>query len=79
MKHLFIIAISILTAFTVNGQVGLYSMSQDRATAVDTARYKVTYSLNYTCHPGVENRFDDVRTLLIGRRYVKDFSDIICH
>ena len=54
-------------------------MSQDRATAVDTARYKVTYSLNYTCHPGVENRFDDVRTLLIGRRYVKDFSDIICH
>ena len=79
MKHLFIIAISILTAFTVNGQVGLYSMSQDRATAVDTARYKVTYSLNYTCHPGVENRFDDVRTLLIGRRYIKDFSDIICH
>lgn len=62
-----------------NAQIGIFSMSQDRSTPIDTARYKVTYALNYTCHPNVQNRFDDVRTVMIGHRSVKDFSDVICH
>ena len=39
----------------------------------------MTYALNYTCHPDVQNRFDDVRTVLTGYRCVKDVSDVICH
>lgn len=62
-----------------NAQLGVVSRSLDRVTVVDTAKYTVTYSLNYTCHPRADVRFDDVRTILIGRRYVKDYSDIIHH
>lgn len=79
MKQLFSFILMLMTGIMANAQIGIYSMSQDRPTPVDTARYKVTYALNYTCHPDVQNRFDDVRTVLIGRRCVKDFSDVICH
>lgn len=79
MKQMFSFMLILMTSFMADAQIGIFSMSQDRATPVDTARYKVTYALNYTCHPNVQNRFDDVRTLLIGRHYVKDFSDVICH
>lgn len=73
------IILILMTCIMVNAQIGIYSMSQDRTIPVDTARYKVTYALNYTCHPDVQNRFDDVRTVLIGHRCVKDVSDVICH
>lgn len=79
MKQM-LISILLFTVFiSANGQAGVFSMSLEKAATVDTAVYKATYSLNYTCHPDVENRFDDIRTLLIGRRTVKDFSDVICH
>ncbi|MDE6768973.1 MAG: GLPGLI family protein [Muribaculaceae bacterium] len=74
---LFILMLSV--AFMSKAQIGIFSMSQERATVVDTARYKVTYALNYTCHPEAQSRFDDVRTVLIGHHSIKDFSDIICH
>ena len=51
----------------------------DRATPVDTARYKVTYSLKYKFHPDQKDAYDDVRIVQIGKRCVKDYSDIINH
>lgn len=79
MKQLISFILILTTNIMANAQIGIYSMSQDKSTPVDTARYKVTYALNYTCHPNVQNRFDDVRTVMIGHRCVKDFSDVICH
>lgn len=51
----------------------------DRATPVDTARYKVTYSLKYKFHPDQKDIFNDTRIVQIGKRNVKDYSDIINH
>lgn len=51
----------------------------DRATPVDTARYKVIYSLKYKFHPDQKDAYDDVRIVQIGKRCVKDYSDIINH
>lgn len=44
---------------------------------VDTAQYKVTYSLKYRHHPGNKDYFDDTRIILIGRSHLQDYSDII--
>lgn len=79
MKQLIPFILMLMIPFMAKAQIGIFSMSQDRAIVVDTARYKVTYTLNYSCHPNAYNRFDDVRTLLIGHHSVKDFSDVICH
>ena len=65
MKQLIPFILMLTTSMMANAQIGIYSMSQDRSTPVDTARYKVTYALNYTCHPNVQNRFDDVRTVMM--------------
>lgn len=51
----------------------------DKAVPVDTARFNVTYTLKYKSHPDVQNYYDDVRIVQIGRRYIKDYSDIINH
>ncbi len=51
----------------------------DRATPVDTARYKVTYSLKYKFHPNQVDDFSDTRIVQIGKHNVKDYSDIINH
>ena len=51
----------------------------DRATPVDTARYKVTYSLKYKFHPDQRDVLNDTRIVQIGKRSVKDYSDIINH
>ena len=51
----------------------------DRATPVDTARYKVTYSLKYKFHPDQRDAYNDTRIVQIGKRNVKDYSDIINH
>ncbi len=51
----------------------------DRATPVDTARYKVTYSLKYKFHPDQKDANNDTRIVQIGKRNVKDYSDIINH
>lgn len=51
----------------------------DKATPVDTARYKVTYSLKYKYHPDIRNYYDDTRIVQIGRHCIKDYSDIINH
>ncbi len=49
------------------------------ATPVDTARYKVTYSLKYKFHPDQKDANNDTRIVQIGKRNVKDYSDIINH
>lgn len=51
----------------------------DKATPVDTARFNVTYSLKYKFHPDIQNYYDDVRIVQIGKRRIKDYSDIINH
>ncbi len=51
----------------------------DRATPVDTARYKVTYSLKYKFHPDQKDAYRDTRIVQIGKHIVKDYSDIINH
>lgn len=51
----------------------------DKATPVDTARINITYSLKYKSHPDIRNYYDDVRVIQIGKRCVKDYSDIINH
>ena len=77
MKKLYLPFLAIMLPFVANAQLGIFSEPLDTATPVDTAAYKVTYALDYTCHPLVNNRFSDVRNVLIGRHTVKDFSDII--
>ncbi len=54
-----------------------YSRIIDRATPVDTARYKVTYSLKYKFHPDQRDAYNDTRIVQIGKHSVKDYSDII--
>ena len=78
MKQLLSLS-AMIVALTANAQIGVFSQVLDKATPVDTARYAVTYTLDYTCHPKADVRFNDVRTLLIGRHNVKDYSDIIHH
>ena len=51
----------------------------DKATPVDTARYKVTYALKYKYHPKIQDYYDDTRVVQIGKRSIKDYSDIINH
>ena len=51
----------------------------DRATPVDTARFKVTYSLKYKFHPNLRDVYNDTRIVQIGKHSVKDYSDIINH
>lgn len=49
----------------------------DKATPVDTARYKVTYSLKYKFHPDQRDAYNDTRIVQIGKHSVKDYSDKI--
>lgn len=51
----------------------------DQATPVDTARFKVTYSLKYKFHPNLRDVYNDTRIVQIGKHSVKDYSDIINH
>lgn len=51
----------------------------DKATPVDTAKFNVTYSLKYKFHTDVRDYYDDVRIVQIGKRCIKDYSDIINH
>lgn len=51
----------------------------DKATPIDTAQYKVTYSLKYKYHPLIQDYFSDTRIVQIGKHKIKDYSDIIQH
>lgn len=81
MKKLLLLLILLLPfiPLSAKAQVGVFSADLSRASVIDTARYKATYALRYTCHPQVTEKFDDVRTVLIGSKHVKDFSDVIFH
>ena len=74
MKKLYLPFWAIMFPLVANAQLDIFSEPLDKATPVDTAAYKVTYALDYTCHPLANNRFSDVRNVLIGRHTVKDFS-----
>jgi len=78
MKQLILLMFTIL-GVTASAQVTC-SRLIDKATPIDTAKYKVTYSLKYKFHPTQqEDYFDDTRIVQIGRRSIKDYSDIINH
>lgn len=51
----------------------------DKAVPVDTSKFNVTYTLKYKFHPDIKDYYDDVRIVQIGRRCIKDYSDIINH
>ena len=77
MKQLFLlIAMFIATAAWAQETC---SRIIDRATPVDTARYTVTYSLKYKFHPDIRDYYSDVKIVQIGKRCIKDYSDIINH
>lgn len=78
MRKLLLLSLTFLS-LTANAQLDVFSEQLYRPTTVDTAGYKVTYALDYTCHPQADVRFKDVRDVLIGRHSVKDFSDVIFH
>ena len=78
MRKLLLLSLTLLS-LTANAQLDVFSEQLDRPATVDTARYKITYSLDYACHPQVDVRFQDVRDVLVGRHAVKDFSDVIFH
>lgn len=77
MKHLILIICAIL-CIEVSAQETC-SRIIDKALPVDTARYKVTYSLKYKFHPYQMDAFNDTRIVQIGKHSVKDYSDIINH
>ncbi len=73
-------------AFLLFAFVALFVSAQDthsriidKTTPVDTAKYKVTYSLKYKFHPDQHDYLDDTRIVQIGKRSIKDYSDIINH
>ena len=67
-------------SFTVHAQITApFPQNLQKKNALDTARYKVTYNLKYKNHPVDKNYLSDVRNVYIGKRYVRDFSDIIFH
>jgi len=77
MKHLFSLLFAL---FSMTG-IAQENCSRiiDCATPVDTARYKVTYSLKYKFHPEQVDAFSDTRIVQIGKHNIKDYSDIINH
>ena len=77
MKQLILIICAIL-CMEVSAQETC-SRIIDKAIPVDTARYKVTYSLKYKFHPNQRDAYNDTRIVQIGKRSVKDYSNIINH
>ncbi len=77
MKQLIILMFTILCV-TASAQTTL-SRLIDKAAPVDTAKYEVTYSLKYKYHPNQIEYFDDTRIVQIGKRSIKDYSDVINH
>ncbi|MDE6680189.1 MAG: GLPGLI family protein, partial [Muribaculaceae bacterium] len=79
MKYLLSFLFLTFVILSAHAQMGVFAEDISRASVIDTAHYKVTYDLRYTCHPQVTNKFEDVRTVLISHKCVKDFSDVIFH
>lgn len=78
MKQLILLLFAILSV--VASAQETCSRLIDKATPIDTAKYKVTYSLKYKFHPDQqEGYFTDTRIVQIGKRGIKDYSDIINH
>lgn len=77
MKKLLILILSLipLTGFAQE----TCSRIIDKAKPVDTARFNVTYSLKYKFHPDIKDYYEDIRIVQIGKRCIKDYSDIINH
>lgn len=76
----FILAIFASLALSIQAQVlQPFSQQLQKGTVLDTARFLVTYNLKYKNHPADKNYLTDIRNVLIGKHWVKDFSDIIFH
>ena len=69
---------AMVIAVSANAQVP-FAQSLERGTAIDTAKYKVTYQFMYKNHPDDKDVKEDMRIVQIGRNTVKDYSDILFH
>lgn len=78
MKKIILPLLAFLWA-TASAQETTTSRIIDKAVAVDTAIYKVTYSLQHKYHPEIRDYFNDTRIVQIGKRSIRDYSDIINH
>ncbi len=78
MKKTILLLSAINIAVSTNAQVP-YSQSLEKGIAIDTAKYKVTYQLTYKNHPDDKNVMEDIRIVQIGRKTIKDYSDILFH
>ncbi|MCM1141328.1 MAG: GLPGLI family protein [Muribaculum sp.] len=78
MKQLFVIILCSLLSISVSAYE-LCSQLIDKASPIDTAQYKITYTLKYKYHPDYRDYYDDTRIVQIGKRNIKDYSDIIQH
>lgn len=77
MKKL-ILFFTMVIAISTKAQVP-YAQSLEKGTAIDTAKYKVTYQLMYKNHPADKTYNEDTRIVLIGGSTVKDYSDVLLH
>lgn len=77
MKQLFLLIAMFVT--TAAWAQETCSRIIDKATHVDTARFNVNYTLKYKFHPDIRDYYEDVRIVQIGKRCIKDYSDIINH
>ena len=78
MKKTILLFSAIAIAVSTNAQVP-FSQSLEKGVAIDTAKYKVTYQLTYKNHPDDKNVMEDIRIVQIGRKTIKDYSDILFH
>ncbi|KGN84507.1 GLPGLI family protein [Porphyromonas gulae] len=79
MRLLFSI-VCMFISFVAHAQITTpFPQVLQKSNAVDTAQYKVTYQLRYKNHPADKDYHSDIRNVYIGRRHVRDFSDIIFH
>ena len=69
---------AMVIAVSANAQVP-FAQSLERGTAIDTAKYKVTYQFMYKNHPDDKDVKEDMRIVQVGRNTVKDYSDILFH
>lgn len=78
MKKTILLFSAFAIAVSTNAQIP-FSQSLEKCVAIDTAKYKVTYQLTYKNHPDDKNVMEDIRIVQIGRKTIKDYSDILFH
>lgn len=79
MKHFWVIFFALISLSAHAQITNPFTQELHKSTTLDTARYKVAYQLRYKRHPADKEYISDVRHVYIGKRHVKDFSDLLFH